>query len=168
VGDECHREVLLALWGSSYTPGRRADAPTGWLVTEKEPLHTAVSSESESGRMPLPSAPPECRTPGGPSRAAFVVRLSGLVECPGMPVDQCMIKAEGAGLDVQHAIDPCAAVAAYHDWLFQLSTVTSLAKANLRRRGFKFLAGRVRVGGSGLLLGRSRGRGMDMRAATCQ
>jgi hypothetical protein len=74
-----------------YTP---ACGRSQWLMTERESLHIAVSSES--GRMPLPSAPAECR-----ARAAFVVLLSGLVECPGMPVGFCMAKAEGAGLDVR-------------------------------------------------------------------
>ena len=86
-------------------------------------------SAAPAGSLAAPAA--QCR-----ARAAFVVRLSGLVECPGlytgpgMTMGLCMItKAEGpgAGLDVRSMCR--TAVAA--NWLFRVSR--SLAKANLRR-----------------------------------
>ena len=112
-----HRDTVCNLTRSRLGTLAVARAPAGSL------------SAAPAGSLAAPAA--QCR-----ARAAFVVRLSGLVEleCPGMPVTRtmglCMItKAEGPGVGLDVRSMCRTAVAAY--WLFRVSR--SLAKANLRR-----------------------------------
>ena len=113
--------------------------------------------------MPLAPSPVEChcrqlRPNAGLTSAAFVVRLSGLVECPGMPVGLCMIKAEGARLDVRSIHVPqwpplgCSVPSQHRD-------EPGTSEGELPPPGFQVPGRSDRRVGSGLLLGRSRSQG---------